>query len=122
MDEPLRNLALILLGLMLAALLVSSVLLLILVRQVRALNIPEGAGFTETLLYTPFLLVVALDLLDFGLDFLAAPVSWLLLDRLGLKGLRGVTTVEALIPFTQVIPALTASWLAVRYLGVRLDR
>lgn len=72
------------------------------------------AGFAATLRAVPLQLVVGLDLLDLGLDVLAAPVVWLLLDRAGLKPLRSVATVEALIPFTQPIPMLTLSWLAVR--------
>ena len=55
-----------------------------------------------------------IDLLDFALDFLAAPISWIILDRLGLKALRGVSTVESLIPFTQAIPTMTLAWVWVR--------
>jgi hypothetical protein len=48
-----------------------------------------------------------IDLLDFALDFLAAPISWIILDRLGLKALRGVSMLESLVPFTQAIPTMT---------------
>jgi len=60
--------------------------------------------------------VVLIDLLDFALDFLAAPLAWVILDRLGLKALRGVSTVEALIPLTQVVPTMTLCWIGARLL------
>ncbi|HEY1013955.1 MAG TPA: hypothetical protein VGE07_14685 [Herpetosiphonaceae bacterium] len=84
-------------------------------RRLRALKIPEGASFRETLQRVPFGLVVVLDLLDLGLDIFAAPIVWVWLGRYNLRVLRQVSLVEALIPFTQVIPTLTAAWLAVRW-------
>lgn len=90
-------------------------LLVIAVFQLRKLDIPPDADFTETLQYTPLLVVVSLDLLDLGLDVLAAPLVWVILSWLGLKSLRNVATVEALIPFTGPIPTLTLAWLAVRF-------
>lgn len=89
------------------------------VRQVRKANIPKNADFTETLQRVPFSIVLAMDLLDLGLDVLAAPFSWIILDRLGLKALRGFTVVEALLPFTQPIPTLTIAWILVRFFNVR---
>jgi len=86
--------------------------------QVRRINVPEGADFAETLHYTPFTVVVMIDLLDFALDFLGAPVAWLILDRLGLKALRGVATIEALLPFTQLIPTMTLAWVGVRLFNI----
>ena len=88
------------------------------VRQVRKINVPPNAGFGETLLHTPFVVVLFIDLLDLGLDFLAAPFAWVLLDRWGLKALRNVSAVEAIIPFTQAIPTLTIAWIWVRIFGV----
>ncbi|MCP5101084.1 MAG: hypothetical protein GY943_36500 [Chloroflexi bacterium] len=85
-------------------------LFLIVLRQIKKIDVPPDAGFKETLQHTPFLVVVFIDLLDLGLDVLAAPAVWVMLDRWGLKALRNVSTIEALIPFTQVIPTLTASW------------
>ena len=85
------------------------------VRRLRQIDIPPDADFNETLLLTPLIAVLAIDLLDLGLDMLAAPVVWILLDRLGLKALRNVAAVEALLPFTQPIPTLTVCWLAVRW-------
>ncbi|MCA9969948.1 MAG: hypothetical protein KC425_07025 [Anaerolineales bacterium] len=116
-SEAVRTFALILGASMLAALVLALLLLAIVWRQVKAIHIPPDAGFSETLLLTPFLVVVLIDLLDFGLDFLAAPVAWVLLDRMGLKALRGVSAIEALIPLTQAIPTMTLSWIAVRLLG-----
>ncbi|HSM56121.1 MAG TPA: hypothetical protein VK879_08210 [Candidatus Sulfomarinibacteraceae bacterium] len=96
------------------------VFVLLIVHRLRRLNVPPGAGFGETLLYTPLLLVLAVDLLDLGLDVLAAPITWVLLDRIGLKALRNVSAVEALIPFTGPIPTLTAAWVWVRLFGPHL--
>ena len=45
--------------------------------QVKRINVPEGADFAETLRYTPFTVVLMIDLLDFALDFLGAPVAWI---------------------------------------------
>ena len=87
-------------------------------RSVRSLNIPPEAGFFATLRAVPLVLVILLDLLDFGLDLLAAPVSWVILDRLGLRGLRNKAALEALIPFTQTIPTFTLGWLAARLLNL----
>lgn len=87
-------------------------------RSITRLQVPREAGFFSTMRYVPLTLVILLDLLDFGLDIFAAPVSWLVLDRLGLKGLRNKAAIEALIPFTQTIPTFTLGWLAARYLGL----
>lgn len=83
-------------------------------RSLKRLNVPDDASFRETLQRVPFGLVLVLDLLDLGFDFLAAPMVWLLLGRFNLGALRRVSVVEAIIPGTQFIPTLTASWLAVR--------
>ena len=112
--EFLRNFGLTLLTLMGVALILALLLLLIVWRQVKRIDIPPDATFGETLLLTPFLVVLMIDLLDFALDFLAAPISWILLDRLGLKALRGVSVVETLIPFTQAIPTMMIAWIWVR--------
>jgi hypothetical protein len=96
------------------SLVLALIVFLVAIRQLKRINIPENAGFAETLRYTPFIVVVFIDLLDFGLDVLAAPVAWVVLDRLGLKALRGVSTVEALIPFTQILPTMTLSWIGAR--------
>ena len=87
--------------------------------RVRRIALPAGADFFTALRHTPFVVVVLLDLLDLGLDFLSAPIAWVLLTRLGLAPLRGVTIIEELIPGTQIIPTMTLAWVAVRFLGPR---
>ena len=108
-------------GIAAAVILVFSLLLcltfaVIAVFKLRKLDVPPNATFLETLFYTPLIVVVVVDLLDLAFDFLAAPISWTLLDRLGLKALRGVSTVEALIPGTQLIPTMTLCWIGARIL------
>ena len=84
--------------------------------RIRRINLPPEAGALEALRLTPLSVVVLLDLLDLGLDFLSAPVGWIILTRLGLGPLRGVTIIESLIPGTQFIPTMTLAWLFARYL------
>jgi hypothetical protein len=112
--RPLLNVVLIWMG---VSLVLAILLFVLVIRRLGRLDIPPNATFAETLAYTPFLVVVFIDLLDWGLDILAAPFSWVVLDRLGLKALRNVAALEALIPFTQPIPTLTAAWLYVRFFG-----
>jgi uncharacterized membrane protein len=117
--EDLRLVGLLVLGVIVTVSIAGGLLLIIAVHKVRGIDIPQDASFSETLLATPLAVVVAIDLLDLALDVLAAPLSWAVLDWLGLKALRGVATVEALIPGTQLIPTLTLCWLGVRILGNR---
>ncbi|MEZ4518800.1 MAG: hypothetical protein R3C44_18945 [Chloroflexota bacterium] len=93
------------------------ILFVVVLLQARKINVPPGAGFGETLLHTPLSVVLFLDVMDLALDLLGAPIAWVVLDRLGLKALRGVAAVEALIPFTQLIPLMTLSWIVARVLG-----
>ena len=86
--------------------------------RVRKIQLPPDADFFTAIRLTPLVVVLLLDLLDFTLDFLSAPVAWLLLTRLGLGPLRGVTVVESLIPGTQIIPTMTLAWIAVRVFKV----
>jgi len=116
-DELLRNLGLGLAMAMSVSLFFAIFLFVLVVRKMRRLEIPEGAGFGETLLYVPFVVVLFIDLLDFALDFLAAPFSWIILDRLGLRALRNVAALEAILPFTQMIPTLSLAWVLVRIFG-----
>lgn len=115
--ETWRALGIILAVWMGVSLTLALLLFVLVIRKLRRLNIPPNASFAETLHYTPFVVVLFIDLLDWGLDFLAAPISWVILDRLGLKALRNVSALEALLPFTQPIPTLTAAWLWVRFFG-----
>lgn len=82
--------------------------------RVRRIQLPPDADFVVALRATPLAVVILLDLLDFGLDFMSAPFSWTLLTYLGLTPLRGITVVESLIPGTQVLPLMTLGWFAVR--------
>lgn len=104
----------ILLILMGVASLIAFLLIVWILWRIKRINLPADADFQTALRATPFIVVVALDLLDFGFDFLSVPFSWFLLGRLGLSPLRGVTVVEGLIPGTQPIPLMTLSWIVVR--------
>jgi hypothetical protein len=97
----------------------SLTILLLSAKRIRSIKIPPNATFAETLHYTPLIVVITIDLLDLVLDILSAPLIWAILDWLGLKSLRGVATVEALIPGTQIIPTMTLCWFGVRLLGIR---
>ena len=110
LSDILQNLGYYYLAAMAIALSLALLLYLFVRRQIKKIDVPPGADFKETLQHTPFLVVVFIDLLDLGLDVLAAPAVWVMLDRWGLKALRNVSAVEALIPFTQPIPTLTLSW------------
>lgn len=106
---------LLIIGVLLGVGLVLTLLLLgWIIWRVRRINIPQDADVMTALRATPFVVVLVLDLLDFTLDILAAPFSWTLLGYLGLKPLRGVTTVESLIPGTQLIPTMTIAWIIAR--------
>ena len=87
-------------------------------RSLRRLRVPPDADFATTLRLVPMSLVIVLDLLDLGLDIFAAPLVWLVLSRYRLHALRNVAAFEALVPFTQVLPTLTAAWVLVRVLGL----
>lgn len=113
------SLGLVLLVIALGALVAAGLLLWLVYRRLSRIQLPLGADFWTTLRAVPLALVVALDLLDFALDFLALPIVWVVLSRFRLERLRDVAAIEALIPFTQPIPLLTLAWLAARWLKVR---
>lgn len=96
------------------SLLISLVLLVWVLWRVRRVRLPADADFVTALRSTPFVVVLLLDVLDLSLDFLAAPIAWALLGRLGLAPLRGVTIIEELIPGTQLLPTMTIAWILVR--------
>ena len=108
-----------LLAIALVCALAGAILLALMYRKLRRLQVPPGADLLTTLRAVPFGLVVALDLLDLGLDFLAAPIVWTLLSRFNLQALRNVAAAEALIPFTQPVPTLTIAWCAARVIRPR---
>jgi hypothetical protein len=92
--------------------------LMLVARSLRNIRVPPGADFFATMHYVPLTLVVLLDLLDLALDVFSAPISWIILDRMGLSSLRNIAAVEGLIPLTGPIPTLTVSWLLARLLGL----
>jgi hypothetical protein len=95
-------------------LILSLILLAWVLWRVRRINLPPGADFFAALRMTPLSVVILLDLLDFSLDFFSAPISWLILGKLGLAPLRGVTMIESLIPGTELLPTMTLAWLVAR--------
>lgn len=118
MTDTIRNLLVIVFALMGASIFVGLVGLIALTRRIRRLHIPPDADFFTTMRHIPLGLVVLLDLLDFGLDIFSAPIIWVALDRMGLPSLRNKATIEALIPFTNVIPTFTVCWFAARLLNL----
>ncbi|TFH36250.1 MAG: hypothetical protein E4G99_05365 [Anaerolineales bacterium] len=108
-----------LLGLIIAGVVLSSLLLIWVLGRVRRIDLPAGADAITALQQTPFVVVLLLDLLDLGLDIFSVPLTWPLLGRLGLAPLRGVTVIEGLIPGTQLVPTMTFAWLFARWLGRR---
>jgi hypothetical protein len=122
MSEELKliiNIAAVVMVLSLAA---AVFLLAIAIRRVRKIRVPAGAGFVATLQGTPFVVVLGLDLLDVALDVLAAPLAWIILEYLGLKGLQTVSVIESLFPGTQLIPTLTLCWVVARLMPDRLSQ
>jgi hypothetical protein len=115
-EIDLANVGYLLLALLGVGLCLALLLLGLVFWRVRKIHLPADADFLTALQATPFLVVVVLDLLDFSLDFLSVPISWLLLRRLGLGPLQGVTLLEEFIPGTQVIPTMTIAWLLARIL------
>jgi hypothetical protein len=84
--------------------------------RLRRIKLPPDPDLFTTLRALPLAFVVGLDLLDLGLDVLATPITWALLDRLKLRALRDVASFEALVPLTGPIPLLTILWLGARVL------
>ncbi len=93
-------------------------LLLYVLWRVRRINLPTNADFVVALRATPLSVVLLLDALDWSLDVFSAPITWVILGRLGLAPLRGVAVIKDLIPFTNFVPAMTIAWLGVRVLGL----
>jgi hypothetical protein len=118
MGETTSNILMIVLALMGASIFVALAGLFVLARSIRRLHVPRDSDFFTTMRYIPLALAVLLDLLDFGLDIFSAPIMWIALDRMGLPNLRNKATIEALIPFTNVIPTFTVCWFAARLLNL----
>ena len=118
MSETTSNILMILLALMGASIFIAVAGLFLMARSIRRLQIPRDADFFTTMRAIPLALAIVLDLLDFGLDIFSAPIMWIALDRMGLPNLRNKAAVEALIPFTNVIPTFTVCWFAARLLNL----
>lgn len=99
-------------------LVLAMVLLALVARRLRRLDLPADADFWTTIRAVPFPLVLGLDLLDLALDVLATPIVWAILSRFRLQALRNVAMVEALIPFTQALPTFTVAWIVARMFGL----
>jgi hypothetical protein len=113
-EEQLRTLLLIFAGSAVLSLVAAILLTLVTYRRLRRLYLPPDADFMTCLRAVPITVVIILDLLDFGLDVFSAPIAWVMLGRLGLQGLRGVTVLEELIPGTQLLPTMTLAWIGIR--------
>jgi hypothetical protein len=109
-----ESLLTILIVFILTVLVLAGLVLALAVRALRRVRVPPDADFFTTIRAVPLSLVIGLDLLDLALDSLSAPIIWLILNRYGLKALRNVGTVEALIPITGPIPTLTIAWVVAR--------
>lgn len=118
MNEGLRTFGQVLLSVLLISVALGLLLLALIYRRLREIKVPPNADFFTTVRATPLSLMIALDLLDLGLDVFATPIVWIVLSRFRLQALRNVAAVEALIPFTQPIPTLTLAWFAVRALNL----
>jgi len=86
------------------------VLLVLAFQQIKDVDVPEDADFFETLQLIPITVPLALDFLDLAFDVFSAPISWVVLEMLGLRALQMVTVFESLVPGTQLIPTLTICW------------
>jgi len=119
MDQPItfdfRPFLYAMLAFMSVSFLLSMLLLGWILWRVKRINLPQDADFMSALRATPLTVVIFLDLLDLALDIFGAPIAWIVLSRLGLAPLRGVTVIEQLIPGTQVIPLMTLAWLVARF-------
>ena len=118
----LEQFAIILLTAMGVALILAVLVFFWVIWRVRHIQIPPDADFMTALRHTPFSVVLLLDLLDFGLDFLSAPFSWAILSWLGLKPLRGVAVIEGLLPGTNFLPTMTVAWVIARLGGETASR
>lgn len=118
MNGDIQRLLTILVVIMGMAALLGLVLLVLIHRKLRRIAVPAHVGFATTLRMVPLSLCIALDLLDFAFDIFATPIVWIVLSRYRLQALRNVATLEALVPFTQILPTFTAAWAAVRLLNL----
>jgi hypothetical protein len=107
-------------GCMAVALVGAIALLIVAARQAADIEIPEGADFFETLQAIPITVPLALDLLDMAFDVFSAPISWIVLEMLGLRALQMITVFEGLIPGTQLIPTMSIAWVLARVMKKKI--
>jgi hypothetical protein len=117
----LRELLIILAALFLVSITVSLLLAAFIVWRIKKINLPPDADPVTALRMTPLPVVIVLDVLDLSMDFLSAPVAWTILTYLGLHPLRMAAAVVGLIPGTQLLPMMTIAWIFAR-LGMRRRR
>jgi hypothetical protein len=113
-EEQLRTFLMIFAGLAALSVVAAILLTLMTYRRLRRLRLPPDADFTTCLRAVPISAVIILDLLDFGLDVFSVPIAWVMLGKLGLQGLRGITILEEVIPGTQLLPTMTLAWIGIR--------
>lgn len=87
--------------------------------QIADIDVPQDADFFGTLQAIPITVPLALDLLDMAFDIFSAPISWIILEMLGLQKLQAITIFEGLIPGTQLIPTMSAAWVIARIMKKR---
>lgn len=123
MDSPVLQSILIAFGVVaLLAIATAAAILWWLHSRLKLLRIARDTGLGETLRAVPFALVLALDLLDMGLNLFSAPLVWILFHRMGWHKLRNLATAAAAIPGTQLVPVLSIAWIVARIAGRRADR
>lgn len=118
MDEFFRTFGQVLITLFVIGVVLGSLLIALVYRRLKRVNVPPNADFFTTIRAVPLALVIGLDLLDMALDIFATPIVWLILSKFKLQALRNVAAVEALVPFTQPVPTLTLAWIAARALNL----
>lgn len=118
MNENFQNIAQGLGIAIVVCLVLATIVLALVVRRLRRIDLPPDADFWTTIRAVPFGLVLGLDLLDLALDVLAAPLVWAILSRFRLQALRNAALIEAAIPFTQALPTFTVAWLVARVFGL----
>ncbi len=122
MNDAVRTLLYTLGSVLLICLLLAVLLLALVYRRLRRLDLPPDADFWTTIRAVPFALVLGLDLLDLALDVFATPFVWVLLSRFRLQTLRNAATIVAFVPFTQALPTFTVAWFIARTFGLGQQR
>lgn len=80
------------------------------VRMVRRITVRLSDTDLLALRSVSVLIPLSIDAVDFGLDFVGAPLAWFIANQTALKPLRGASFFEGLVPGTQLIPSMTLGW------------